>query len=148
MTEDPDVGQVVKVVTLALLFCVICGLLIFGGVAGCKSFQRYQKRADANNNVKITNINISKAQQQARINRAQIAAVKAEAQKRIAEAHGIRVAQDLISKTLTPLYVQHEAIQAQKATAGGDRTIYIPVGPQGVPLVANVNDPKLGADAP
>ena len=54
------------------------------------------------------------------------------------EAEGIRKAQDLISKTLTPLYVQHEAIKAQENDRQGDRT-YIPVGPQGVPLVAGVN---------
>jgi len=131
-----------KLLLLGTLTLVICGALIFAGAAGCKAYDRAQKRADASNEVKLTHIRIAQAQQQARINRAQIAATKAEAQKRIVEAHGIRAAQDLIAKTLTPLYVQHEAIQAQKLNGAGDRT-YIPVGPQGVPLVANVVDPSL-----
>ncbi len=38
---------------------------------------------------------------------------------------------------LTPLYIQHEAIEAQKAMVGSENhtTIYIPVGPMGVPIV-------------
>jgi hypothetical protein len=121
---------------------VVFALLLGGAIAGFKSFGRYQKRADANNNVKVTNINIRKAQQQARIVHAQNAAIKAKAEQRVIEAEGIRKAQDLISKTLTPLYVQHEAIKAQENDRQGDRT-YIPVGPQGVPLVANINDAQV-----
>lgn len=142
-----QVGEIMRGLAAGAVVLIACFVLIVGSVAGWKSFNRYQKRADANNNVKVTNINIRKAQQQARIVNAEIQATKAEARKRVAEAHGIRQAQDLIAKTLTPLYVQHEAIQAQKVGNDGDRT-YIPVGPQGVPLVANVNDPKLGEEAP
>lgn len=123
-------------VVCVLAFCIF-------GAAGCKEYGRYQKRADANNNVKVTNINIRKAEQAARIVHAQNAAVKAKAEQRIIEAEGIRKAQDLISKTLTPLYVQHEAIKAQENDRQGDRT-YIPVGPQGVPIVANVNGDSVG----
>jgi hypothetical protein len=111
--------------------------------AGHKAYSRYQKRADANNAVKVTAINIRKAQQQAQIVHAQNAAVRARAEQRVIEAEGIRKAQDLISKTLTPLYVQHEAIKAQENDRQGDRT-YIPVGPQGVPLVANVGGNSVG----
>ena len=127
-----------RLVVLGVIAALLSALLLFGGCAVQKSYNRYQKRADANNNVKVTNINIRKAEQQARIVHAQNAAVKAKAEQRVIEAEGIRKAQDLISKTLTPLYVQHEAIKAQENDRQGDRT-YIPVGPQGVPIVANVN---------
>lgn len=133
-----------KLVVWGLVALAVVLVLTIGGCAGAKSFSRYQKQADARNQVKITHILIQRAKQQAQINYAQIQATKAEAQKRIVEAEGIRRAQDLISKTLTPLYVQHEAIQAQKLTANGDRTIYIPIGPQGVPLVADVNGDRVG----
>ena len=127
-----------EALVVGLIILVGIALLV-GVIAGYKSFSRYQKRADANNNVKVTNINIRKAEQQARIVHAQNAAVRAKAEQRVIEAEGIRKAQDLISKTLTPLYVQHEAIKAQMDDHQGDRT-YIPVGPQGVPIVADVSE--------
>jgi hypothetical protein len=133
-----DIGKGIKVAVI-----VVIGLALFiaasvGGCAGIKAFNRSQARADANNQVQITHILIRKAQQQARINRAQIAATIAEAQKRYQEAIGIRRAQDEIQKTLTPIYVQHEAIQAQERTAKSGRNntiIYVPAGSNGVPIV-------------
>lgn len=135
--DNPTTGQIVKWIILGLLALFLCIALMIGGCAGAKSYGRFQKRADAQNRVKVTHIEIQRAAQQAQINRAQIAATKAEAQKRIAEAHGIRAAQDIISKTLNPYYLQHEAIQAQKAiaTSGQNNTvIYVPSGSNGTPL--------------
>ena len=40
-----------KQVTYIVIAFVLFVALALGGVAGCKSFNRYQKRADANNNV-------------------------------------------------------------------------------------------------
>lgn len=131
------------VITAGLLvLLVIVGLWI-----GYKTVHRSQVRADANNRVKVTHINIRNAAQQAQVVHAQNAAVQARAEQRVIEAEGIRKAQDLISKTLTPLYVQHEAIKAQMDDRQGDRT-YIPVGPQGVPVVANVNGDRVQGNAP
>jgi predicted nucleic acid-binding Zn-ribbon protein len=121
-----------------ILFLMLC----VGGCAGLKSFNRYQKRADANNSVKVTHTLIRKAEQQAKIVAAQDATIKAKADQRAIEADGIRRAQDKISKTLTPLYVQHEAIKAMAES--GATTVYIPAGEQGVPLVADINDVKVG----
>ena len=127
---------------------VVIAFVFFGSVAGCgafKNWQRGQARANAENSVKITHILIQKAQQQADINYAEIAATKAEAQKRYQEAVGIRRAQDEISRTLTPLYIQHEAIQAEEqiATSGSNNTVvYVPSGNQGVPLVQNATNPS------
>ena len=117
-------------------------LVIVGSVGGCgvyKGWQRGQARANAQNRVAITHINIQNAKQQAEVVYAEIEATKAEANKRYWEATGIRRAQDEISRTLTPLYIQHEAIQAEQAvaTSGQNNTyVYIPSGEGGVPLVS------------
>jgi hypothetical protein len=59
---------------------------------------------------------------------------------RIIEAEGISEAQKIINITLTPQYLQHEAIQAQVTMAGSPNhtTVYIPVGTNGLPLVKTV----------
>jgi regulator of protease activity HflC (stomatin/prohibitin superfamily) len=64
-----------------------------------------------------------------------------EAQKRVAEAHGIADAMAIINGQLTPLYLQHEAIQAQeKMVRSPNHTeIYIPTGAMGVPIVGTAN---------
>jgi PBP1b-binding outer membrane lipoprotein LpoB len=132
-TRDGAITAVLCVVALGL----VLGLFM-GGCSGYKAWQRGQKRADANNRVKVTAINIQTAQQQAKIVHAQNAAVQARAEQRLIEATGIRKAQDEISKTLTPLYVQHEAIRAQEriATSGKNNTvIYVPAGTNGTPVI-------------
>lgn len=60
-----------------------------------------------------------------------------DAEIRIEEAKGIAEAQKIINATLTPNYLQHEAIQAQRKMADSPNhtTVYIPVGPNGIPLV-------------
>ena len=63
---------------------------------------------------------------------------KQKAQIKIAEANGIAAAQRIINGTLTALYLQHEAIQAQMTAAENSshtETIYVPAGPQGIPMV-------------
>jgi len=62
---------------------------------------------------------------------------EAEKRKRIVQAEGIAAAMQLIQAKLTAQYLQHEAIEAQKAMVGSPNhtTVYIPVGPMGVPLV-------------
>lgn len=133
-----DTGQYVKYTILGLLAAIIVIAMFVGGCAGIKSFNRSQARADAANRTSITKQNIKTAQQQALVTAANDAHVQALADQRFIEAQGIRRAQDEISKTLTPLYIQHEAIQAQEQTAATGRNntiIYVPSGPSGVPLV-------------
>lgn len=122
---DPKVmGDTVKAGVLILVALVVVVVLLGVGVGGCKEFQRYQKRADANNT--------------ARAERLKVQAVIARAEQRYQESVGIKRAQDEINKTLTPLYVQHEAIQALERS--GAATVYIPSGPQGVPLVRDTSE--------
>lgn len=128
----------------ALTLVLLVGLGV-GLSAALKAYGRAEKRADAKNGVTLTHIAINRARQQALITRAQIEATQADAEKRFQEAIGIRRAQNEISSTLTANYLQHEAIQAQKAiaTSGRNNTlIYVPAGENGVPLVQdpqNVN---------
>lgn len=147
--ESREISPVRAVVTIAVALLLIVALGV-GGCSSAKSWGRYQKRADANNAVKVTSINIRKAAQQARVVRAQNAAVTAKAQQRFLEAVGIRRAQDEISSTLTPYYLQHEAIQAQEKMAASGRnntSIYIPAGANGVPLVNDVSKAQAAQGA-
>lgn len=59
-----------------------------------------------------------------------------ERTKREVQAAGIATAMQIIRGQLSPLYVQHEAIEAQKLMVNSPNhtTVYIPVGPMGVPL--------------
>jgi regulator of protease activity HflC (stomatin/prohibitin superfamily) len=68
----------------------------------------------------------------------QIAIKNAEIQ--IEEAKGIAKSQEIINKTLTANYLQHEAIQAQMAMANSENhtTVYIPSGTNGIPLIRTI----------
>jgi regulator of protease activity HflC (stomatin/prohibitin superfamily) len=79
----------------------------------------------------------------------EIEIAKREKDKRIIEAEGIAQATQIISQRLTAPYLQYEAIKAQRDTINSPNhtTIYIPVGPMGVPLVGNLNM-ATGSTAP
>jgi regulator of protease activity HflC (stomatin/prohibitin superfamily) len=59
-----------------------------------------------------------------------------ERTKREVQAQGIANAMEIIRGQLSPMYVQHEAIEAQKTMVNSPNhtVVYIPVGPMGVPL--------------
>jgi regulator of protease activity HflC (stomatin/prohibitin superfamily) len=65
---------------------------------------------------------------------------KKDAEIKIEEAKGIAEAQRIINSTLTVNYLQHEAIQAQlkMASLPNHTTVYIPSGPNGIPLLKTV----------
>lgn len=100
------------------------------------TYSRYQKRANAENQVKVSAIQIQNQEQRVKI-------AKQHAQIRYQNSIGIREAQDEIAKTLTPLYVQFEMTQAlqQIATSGKNNTvIYLPTSPtSGLPVVPTSN---------
>jgi len=133
-------------------YATVTSIIAIGGligiILGCmfsfKAFSRYQARQDvdnyvktsqvrANNEVTLNEIKIGRQAQRVKIEQQQ-------AQVRLEKAKGLRMAQDEIAKTLTPLYVQFEMTEALKeiATSGKNNTvIYIPVGPDGLPMVAD-----------
>jgi regulator of protease activity HflC (stomatin/prohibitin superfamily) len=67
-----------------------------------------------------------------------------DAQKRVVQAEGIAKAMEIINQRLSSQYLQHEAIEAQKAMVGSPNhtTVYLPVGPMGVPLVGTLAPAK------
>jgi regulator of protease activity HflC (stomatin/prohibitin superfamily) len=67
-----------------------------------------------------------------------------DAQKRVVQADGIARAMAIINERLTSQYLQHEAIEAQRAMVGSPNhtTVYLPIGPLGVPIVAPLDKPK------
>jgi len=69
-----------------------------------------------------------------------------ERAKREVQAQGIANSMQIIRGQLTAMYIQHEAIEAQKLMVGSPNhtVVYIPVGPMGVPLTGTMNatDPK------
>lgn len=117
---------------------------IFGIAAGTKAYSRYQAVEDAQNKVKTSQID---ANNQVEINRIRIEQqeqkvliAEQDAEIRLKEAQGIREAQDVISETITPLYVQMEMVRALQgiAESGSNATvIYIPVGPDGLPVITS-----------
>lgn len=128
---NPQPFNIPKILLYSFVTILISTFFIIGGAAGCKSFDRYQKRADAENNVKVTSIQIRNQEQRVKI-------AKQQAQIRFEQAKGIREAQDEISGTLTPLYVQHEMIQALRQSKAA--TVYIPTDPSsGLPVVTTRN---------
>jgi regulator of protease activity HflC (stomatin/prohibitin superfamily) len=70
-----------------------------------------------------------------------------ERTKREVQAQGIANAMQIIRGQLTAMYIQHEAIEAQKAMVGSPNhtVVYIPVGPMGVPVTATF--PATGISA-
>ena len=130
MDESNRFGTAKFVIGLAVALTVFF-VFIFGLWAGIKAFNRYQARADANNRVKVSSIEIKNQAQRVLITQQQ-------AEIRRQSAIGVREAQDEIAKTLTPLYVQFEMTEALKAVATSGKNnsiVFIPAGASGIPLI-------------
>ena len=122
--------------------CIVVFMMLLGGCgAGYKAYSRYQQRADRSqnrqqaiyDNQNQTKINQIRISQQAQL----VKVTKQQAQIRYENSVGIRRAQDEISRTLTPLYIQFEAIQAQLAMAKSQNhtVLWIPAAENAVPTV-------------
>jgi hypothetical protein len=136
--EKSNVGKIVAWSVGILLRIVVLTGTGIGLSAAVRAYKRAERRANAEHLVPVIRIEIGRAQAQALVARAQVAAAKADAEKQYQEAIGIRCAQGVIVRGLTPQYLQSGAIQAQKAVARSGRNntlIYRPSGSGGVPLV-------------
>ncbi len=76
-----------------------------------------------------------------------------DAEIELVRANGRAEAQKIVSTTLTPLYLQHQAIEAQLQVAKSPNatTIYIPIANNGLPIVhtaSSVDRPPLMSEAP
>ena len=71
-----------------------------------------------------------------------------ERTKREVQAQGIANAMQIIRGQLSPMYIQHEAIEAQKQMVNSPNhtVVYIPSGPMGVPIAGTfeVGNPSAG----
>jgi regulator of protease activity HflC (stomatin/prohibitin superfamily) len=74
-----------------------------------------------------------------------------ERTKREVQAQGIANAMEIIRGQLSAMYIQHEAIEAQKLMVNSPNhtVVYIPAGPMGVPLTGtfSATDPRGPAPA-
>ena len=111
------------------------GLVLLGFLLtfSLQSYGRWNRLQNENNQTKINDIQISQTQQLVKVE-------QQKAQIQIAQAYGIAKAQKIIKSTLTPAYLQYEAIEAQKAEVNSPNhtIIYIPSSSNGVPLVSTV----------
>jgi regulator of protease activity HflC (stomatin/prohibitin superfamily) len=71
-----------------------------------------------------------------------------ERMKREVQAQGIANAMQIIRGQLSAMYIQHEAIEAQRQMINSPNhtVVYIPVGPMGVPLTGTFNTVPQVAD--
>ena len=69
--------------------------------------------------------------------------VKIDAQRRIAEAEGIAKAMEVVQQKLTPLCLSTKPSRPRRRWSGSPNhtTIYIPVGPMGIPVVQTLEPP-------
>lgn len=128
MNNSSAIGPVGWVITTFVAVLLIIAISV-GGAFGCAAYNRYQARADAHNET-ITA-------------RKHVLIATLEARARYQSSIGLRKAQDEIRKTLTPLYVQFELVQALQAiaTSGSNATVvYLPTDPKtGLPVVPTSN---------
>lgn len=131
-----------EIITWVAAVVAVIGMLI-GIVVGCillfAAVGRHNRLASAKNNVKISTVEIANQEQR-------VTVAKQQAEIRLQNAVGVREAQDEIAKTLTPLYVQYEMVQALEAiaTSGKNNSIvYVPSGANGIPLVSTVNPSQV-----
>jgi len=126
-------------VVVGTLATVAAFTLFFGLWTVTKEFKRYQKRADAENNVKVSAIQIRNQEQRVRI-------AKQQAQIKHEIAIGQRLANQEIAARLTPLFVQYEMIESLREIARSGKNnsvVYIPAGANGVPLVSVSGQPQV-----
>lgn len=131
-------NPVVDALLLGLAALVALGFvagIIGGGAAGVKAFNRWQRVADARNEIEVNRMRIFQTEQLVEIER-QRAAI------RIEEAHGIAEAQRIIDSSLTDNYLRYLAIEAQRemAQSPNHTAVYLPIGPSGIPLVKEVTE--------
>lgn len=73
---------------------------------------------------------------------AEMAIAKKEAEIRVTEARGISEANAIINKSLSNQYIQYEHVKALQEVAKSPNTtiVYVPVGPNGIPVVTSPDD--------
>lgn len=148
---EVDALDPLRVGVAAFIGLIVLTILFVALGSGFSAYSRYQDRANRNqtrqqriydeqNAIQVNKIRIAQQDQLVKV-------AQQKAQIRYENAVGVRKAQDEISHTLTPLYVQFEMVQALQAIAqsGKNNTVvYIPSGANGIPLVSTTDPLKVG----
>lgn len=123
----------VAALTLAVIAAVVIVAIGAAFAFGIPQYNRYQRLANERNQTQVNDIQIAQTAQLVLVQ-------KQKAQIQIEQAKGIATAQTIINGSLTPAYLQYEAIEAQKneVNSPNHTIIYIPSGSNGVPLVSTV----------
>lgn len=126
-----DAIGVTFIVIVVILF-IVGG--IYGLMLGIPSYGRNQALKNERNQTTINDIQIAQTEQLVKVQ-------TQKAQIQIEEAKGIAESQNIIKQSLTPLYIQYLAIEAQKQQVNGQNhtIIYVPSGNNGIPLVQTTN---------
>lgn len=135
MTTRNPIGLAVT----AFFALVLAIAMILGLAFGCKSYSRYQKRADVNNQIHIQ-------QRQLKLYDLKVKQAIKLAEVKKQTAIGQKEANQEIAKRLTPMFIQFEMIEALKSIAASGKNnsvIYIPSGANGVPLVSISGKPQV-----
>lgn len=117
---------------VAFCFFVVVGLII--GIAyAIPAYSRYQTLQNEKNQTQVNEIAIQQQEQLIQVERQ-------KAQIRVEEAKGISESQRIIDQSLTTNYLQYLAIKAQEkmASSPNHTEVYIPSGPNGIPLIKSV----------
>lgn len=119
----------VSTVLAAFMALILGAVLLFGGAASCKAFERYQKRADSKNN-------LWKAQYDKKIQvedaTGKRLAAKQLAQVEIERSKGVAEANRIIARSITPEYLRYFYISTLGHQKG--QIIYIPTE-AGLPIL-------------
>lgn len=101
---------------------------------GLPAYSRNQRLLNERNLTTVNDIQIAQTAQLVQVQ-------KQKAQIQIEQAKGIATSQAIIKSSLTPLYIQYLAIEAQKEQINGQNhtIIYVPSGNNGIPLVQTTN---------
>lgn len=126
-------GQV-KVANVVATTVIGLIVLILAMMFGLPAYGRDQALRNERNQTTINDIQIAQTEQLVKVQ-------TQKAQIQIEEAKGIAESQNIIKQSLTPLYIQYLAIEAQKQQVNGQNhtIIYVPSGNNGIPLVQTVN---------
>lgn len=126
------ISRYIGISVLGLVALAICAALLVGSAAGCKEFQRYQSRADSENNLKRAEFEKKIRIEEARALR-DSASLLAEAE--ITRSRGVAKANQIIAGSITPEYLRYFYIQQLTEVEGlGGKIIYVPTE-AGLPIL-------------
>lgn len=116
-------------VVAAFVAILLSLALLIGGAAGCKAFERYQKRADSKNN--LWKAQYDKKIQVEDATGKKLAAVQL-AQQEIERAKGVAEANKIIADSITEPYLRYFYIQS--LSENRQQIIYVPTE-AGLPIL-------------